>query len=196
MFCSGVGLWFLCCAAVADVPVAETRATHNASSSSVVTGPAVAGVYRSRGANGEVEFNNFGNGERIELDVVPAPVGDEQARSSARVNDMLDVARALASDRQARTARREAQRESRILQAREEARLAAQHAEWLAATRPRYYPAFVPRHDRGRARGRLRQEWRTGAGPYRDGYRYANPPLAADPSGSVVSAQPQTKSKL
>ena len=185
----------LCCLAgvvlCVSGAVAETDVKAASKSRSVVTGPASAGVYRSTGANGEVEFNNFGNGEPVALDVVPPAVGAELERSSSRVREMLDVAQVLAADRQARERNRAAKlravRQARVAAAREEARL----ADWVAATQPRYYPVYAPRFGAGvgrRHRPGYGPGWRPQSGPYRDGYRYPEQP--AEPVEPPVRRQP------
>lgn len=165
--------------------VAETVVSASGETPSVVTGPAGAGVYRSTGANGEVEFNNFGRGEPVALDVVPPTVGAELERSSARVQEMLDVAQVLAADRQVRESNRAAKllavAQAKAAAARESARLAG----FAAATQPRFYPAFSPRLGVGfgpRRRPGYGPGSRPRSGPYRDGYRYPEQPAAPAPA--------------
>ncbi len=164
---------------------AETVVNASGEPSSVVTGPAGSGVYRSTGANGEVEFNNFGRGEPVALEVVPATVGAELERSSARVQEMLDVAQVLAADRQVRESNRAAKllaiQQAKTAAARESARL----ADYVAATQPRYYPAYSPRLGAGfsqRRRPGYGPGWRPRSGPYREGYRYPEQRAAPVPA--------------
>lgn len=138
--------------------------------SRVVTGPAGTGIYRSVGANGEVEFNNFGEGEQIGVDLPAAPRRDDIERSSALVQDMLAVAQVLAADRQARTAQRENDRAVRAAAARASTQ-AAQPYDGYATNRNRFFPGFL--RQRGANFGQPRQSGRAGAGPYRDGYRFS-----------------------
>ncbi len=160
--------------------------------SRVVTGPAQAGIYRSIGPNGEVSFNNFGDGERITLDVRAAP-GGEPERSAARTDDMLAMAQLLAADRQARATQRNAARTARAAVARANAR-AAQRTDAYATNRQRFFPGFLPR--RG---GVLAQPGRRGAGPYRDGYRFSGPSHRAQPGHQAAApknSSPVTKRHL
>jgi len=139
----------------------------------VVTGPVRSGIYRSTGPDGEVLFNNFGDGQRITVDVRPAP-GGEQERSAARTSAMLALAQVLANDREARSAKRNARRIARAAAARASART-GQRTDTYTTDRSSYFPGFAPRFlpRRGRA---LRRPNRSGAGPYRDGYRLSNAP--------------------
>ena len=188
LLCRGIGALLcgvasaLMCASGAG---AETVVNASGEPSSVVTGPAGSRVYRSTGANGEVEFNNFGRGEPVALEVVPATVGAELERSSARVQEMLDVAQVLAADRQVRESNRAAKllaiQQAKTAAARESARL----ADYVAATQPRYYPAYSPRLGAGfsqRRRPGYGPGWRPRSGPYREGYRYPEQRAAPVPA--------------
>lgn len=106
-------------------------------------------VYRSVTTDGVVEFNDFGVGEVVELDVPPALSPREVARTKARQQDILNVAQVLASDRSKREAQRDAERDER----RDD--LARQERDRLAAIRAAdavYYPArstlYSPFHSR------------------------------------------------
>jgi len=163
---------------------ADQSETEEAQSSAVV-GPAVAGVYRWVGADGVVEFNNYGLGEPVSVaPVAPLdPLAADVVRT--RQEDMLRVAAELAAERKDREASRLAaaqlQRSERDRQREADARR-TQEVGYLSPYLSPYDPRFLPGYSPYSAPRYLRRDFRRDArarGGPRDSFNDALPGYGA-----------------
>ena len=102
---------------------------------------AAAAVYRRVGADGVVEFNDYGAGDEVVLEVAPPLGAADVELVKERQRDILDVARVLADDRSDREEQRQAERDA-LREDREQAELDRLAA--LNAAESVYFPARLP----------------------------------------------------
>ena len=103
-------------------------------------GQPVAGIFRTRGADGVVEFNDHGAGQPVQLTVVPAASPVEQARLHERNRDIAAVTEQLT---EARQFREQLAQEAQLARAQREA-VDARFAASSFATDNRFFPARLP----------------------------------------------------